>query len=85
MNGNTVNIDTKAVERLETLVRDAWKVSIVAHIRPDGDAVGSTLAMLHYLLSRGKDAVVIYSDPLPETLTFMLSGTPWSSVRTLRR
>ncbi|WP_419522118.1 hypothetical protein [Leyella stercorea] len=49
MNGNAVNIDTKAVERLETLVRDAGKVSIVAHIRPDGDAVGSTLAMLHYL------------------------------------
>lgn len=80
MNGNTVNIDTKAVERLETLVRDAGKVSIVAHIRPDGDAVGSTLAMLHYLLSRGKDAVVIYSDPLPETLTFMLSGTPEENV-----
>lgn len=44
---------------------------IVAHERPDGDAVGSTLAFYHILRSLGKDAVVYAQDRTPENYLFL--------------
>jgi phosphoesterase RecJ-like protein len=35
------------------------KIAIVAHVGPDGDAMGSTLALWHYLMTIEKEPVVI--------------------------
>lgn len=69
-------IDTSGIEVLDLMIRKNKKISLVAHIRPDGDAIGSTLAMRGYLAARGCDAAVIYSDMVPETLAFLREGTP---------
>lgn len=68
--------DEGKTNALDALINNCRKVSIAAHIRPDGDAIGSTLAFRCYLEARGCDAVVIYSDKVPETLKFMRKGTP---------
>ena len=69
-------IDTSGIEVLDLMIRKNKKISLVPHIRPDGDAIGSTLAMRGYLAARGCDAAVIYSDMVPETLAFLREGTP---------
>ena len=43
----------------------AKKLLITAHVNPDGDAVGSTLALAALLRSKGKKATVMIDDKLP--------------------
>lgn len=68
-------VDNVKISAFDALIADSKRISLVAHIRPDGDALGSTLALLNYLQGRGKDAYVIYSDILPHTLLFMTKDT----------
>jgi phosphoesterase RecJ-like protein len=44
---------------------------ITAHIRLDGDALGSELALYHLLRSLGKEAVVYNQDGIPENYRFL--------------
>lgn len=55
---------------LEAL-RSARRVLIVSHVRPDGDAMGSCLALAWLLRSQGADALVYNADGLPGFLNFM--------------
>jgi bifunctional oligoribonuclease and PAP phosphatase NrnA len=41
---------------------------ISSHARPDGDSIGSQLAMAYALKALGKDAVVVNADPAPAPL-----------------
>ena len=49
-------------ERILELFESATKVVIVCHVAPDGDALGSTLALWEILRNRGKKATVITPD-----------------------
>jgi phosphoesterase RecJ-like protein len=44
---------------------------IAAHERPDGDAIGSSLAFYHMLRGLGKNAVVYSQDRIPENYLFL--------------
>lgn len=66
--------------QLDKMFSAASRVVITAHTHPDGDACGSTLALRHYLQVRGADAVVILPEAIPETLSFMVSGTDPSGI-----
>ncbi len=46
-------------------------VLVASHDRPDGDAIGSALAMGMLLEKLGKRAVVVNRDPVPESLAFL--------------
>lgn len=50
-------------------------VCIVGHVRPDGDCVGSQLALAHALLAAGKHVTVWNADPIPATLAFLDPGS----------
>lgn len=52
-------------------MRDAKRVVICAHIRPDGDTLGSSIAMSRALEKLGKEALVVDSYPVPPTLSFL--------------
>ena len=45
------------------------RIVVTSHVRPDGDAIGSALAMAAALTAIGKDARVINRDPAPAPLT----------------
>jgi bifunctional oligoribonuclease and PAP phosphatase NrnA len=47
------------------------KVVIVVHTRPDGDAMGSGLGLMHYLRSRGHQAQLIVPSAVPDYLRWM--------------
>ena len=58
---------------LDNLLTGASHISASVHIHPDGDALGSGLALISYLkVVREKDAVLIVPDQIPESLSFML-------------
>ena len=47
------------------IIGDAQTIILTSHIRPDGDSIGSTLGLMHYLRAQGKDARVLIDDDLP--------------------
>lgn len=55
------------VERL----RQAKKVLIGTHQRPDGDALGSSLALMHALALQGKEVTVFLPDPAPHYFSYL--------------
>ncbi|MCL4498679.1 MAG: bifunctional oligoribonuclease/PAP phosphatase NrnA [Chloroflexi bacterium] len=57
----------KAWERMVA----ANSFAITCHERPDGDALGSILALGHALRAVGKDVTIISSDGVPENYTFI--------------
>lgn len=62
-------------EDLISRVREAIEIKndivIVSHVGPDGDAIGSSLALWHYLHQVGKEAHVIVPNGFPEFLSWM--------------
>ena len=52
-------------------LRPADKIAISGHVRPDGDSLGSTLALKLALEQLGKRAVVVYPDPVPAMYCYL--------------
>ncbi len=47
------------LDELKTFLSVPRKILITTHSKPDGDAMGSSLAMYHYLLKKGHEPVVV--------------------------
>jgi phosphoesterase RecJ-like protein len=56
---------------LKSFLRTTKKIVIIGHRNPDGDAVGSTLALSHYLTKKGHDASVVMPNDFPDFLKWM--------------
>jgi phosphoesterase RecJ-like protein len=59
------------VSTLQELCRSREKFLIISHVRPDGDAYGSTLALGLSLRAAGKDVVVTNADGLAPIFRFL--------------
>ncbi|MEY3451713.1 MAG: hypothetical protein RL711_1539 [Bacteroidota bacterium] len=46
-------------------------IVITAHKSPDGDSVGSSLGLLHFIEKLGKTAVICHPDPAPDFLSWL--------------
>lgn len=57
--------------RFSGLIDNARKVVICTHVSPDGDAVGSTLALKHWLTRKGKQVTVVVPNIFPDFLHWM--------------
>ncbi len=53
------------------LINEASSIIIIAHYRPDGDAIGSCLALAASLQALGKDVTCYNRDEVPQYLTFL--------------
>lgn len=47
------------------------KIVIVTHVSPDGDALGSSLGLYHYLVGRKKEVVIVVPNSYPTFLNWM--------------
>jgi phosphoesterase RecJ-like protein len=56
---------------VKSLLQTPKKVVIVPHVNPDGDAVGSSLGLYHYLVQKGHDVSVIVPNDYPEFLKWV--------------
>lgn len=59
------------IEEAAEKMMAAQKLLLTAHVNPDGDAIGSTLALAAFLRGRGKRADVWIDDKLPKNLSFL--------------
>src|SRR5690606_24103595 len=57
-------------EYLEALSRPK-KIIITTHHKPDGDALGSSLGLYHWLIGKGHDVNVVLSSDFPDFLSWM--------------
>ncbi len=59
------------IDHVEKWFVRAEKVVIVTHVSPDGDAVGSSLGLSHFLYSQGKRVHAIVPNAFPDFLRWM--------------
>ena len=59
------------VDHVEKWFEKADKIVIVSHVSPDGDAIGSSLGLYHFLLSQDKTVHVIVPNAFPDFLKWM--------------
>lgn len=64
-------IDQKSVDNTMSLIKQSDNIVITTHLSPDGDAMGSTLALYHYLKKLNKEAVVIIPNAFPYYLKWL--------------
>lgn len=68
MDGKSINLNYKNVN---ALLESAENIVITTHRSPDGDAMGSALAMQQMLAKRGKKSQVIVPNRFPEFLAWL--------------
>ena len=58
-------------QRIISVIESHQHFLLTSHINPDGDALGSELALAEYLESLGKKVTIINSDPVPAIYQFL--------------
>jgi phosphoesterase RecJ-like protein len=71
---NVKELNQKIISTIRKQLKQSNKVLVVTHQRPDGDAIGSLLAMGLPLISAGKDVQLVIKDGIPDNFRF-LSGS----------
>lgn len=71
------------LEQATAFIQSHQSFYLAAHRSPDGDTLGSCLALRAALLSMGKDATVVCPDPVPDYLSFMEGADTVRSDETL--
>lgn len=66
-----MRISKEHLEEFIKMVDEAQTIAIASHVNPDGDNLGSTLALRRSLEKYGKDIEVIAIDPIDDYLKFL--------------
>jgi phosphoesterase RecJ-like protein len=64
------------------------KFLLTTHINPDGDGIGSEVALARWLLARGRDARILNDSVVPPQFTFLTDGVEfeaWEAERAEQR
>ena len=69
---NTIN--SEKIYRFNAMLEAAERIVIATHMKPDGDAVGSSMGMYHTLKLYGKPAKVAFTNPAPASISFLTDG-----------
>lgn len=63
------------IDAVKRIVDAGTRFVVLSHKNPDGDAVGSSLALCHYLRSLGKECFVVLPNRFPDFLAWMPDAT----------
>ncbi len=61
----------RVVQKIIQAIRSSQTICVVGHVRPDGDCIGSQLALGLALKNEGKDVMCWNEDPVPDKLSFL--------------
>lgn len=64
-------IASQKITEVEELLDNYDKIVIVTHVSPDGDAIGSSLGLYHYLRELGNNVNVIVPNSFPDFLAWI--------------
>ncbi|TAH59562.1 MAG: bifunctional oligoribonuclease/PAP phosphatase NrnA, partial [Gottschalkiaceae bacterium] len=53
------------------VIKESANIIILSHIAPDGDSIGSSLALFNALIKHGKNAKFVLDDVVPEIYKFL--------------
>ncbi len=67
----TIPVKNEVVSKIRQALSGAREVSILTHTNPDGDAIGSALALYHFLRAKGINAHVLLPSMYPDFLAWM--------------
>lgn len=62
---------TEILRKIAEELRSGYRFLISTHVNPEGDAIGSVLALGLALKDLGKKVLVLTQDPIPPVLTFL--------------
>ena len=68
-------MDKSLIIELKKLLSKKQKIVIIPHKNPDGDAIGSSLALMHFLNSKLHESFVVSPNDYPSFLKW-LPGEP---------
>ena len=66
-----MSISESSIRYLKQLLDEKTDVLITTHYNPDGDAIGSSLALYHFLSTQGIQATVLIPNELPSFLQWL--------------
>lgn len=69
--------DAELARPIQKLIDDARTIIVTGHERPDGDCIGSTVALCAMLRAIGKDARVVNADQAPTRYQFLAKEVPF--------
>lgn len=58
-------------KQIVALIQESNKIVITSHKSPDGDSIGSSIAMQEFCKSLGKTAIICHPDPAPDFLLWL--------------
>ncbi len=64
-------MDKVNISKARLLINNATNIVVTAHKNPDGDAVGSALALYHFLKDKGKNVTAILPNRFPDFFDWM--------------
>ena len=64
-------MNSEDIKAVMELLASSQEIVIVPHKNPDGDAIGSTLGLWHYLTNKGLSATIIAPNDYPKFLKWM--------------
>ncbi len=56
---------------LYQIIKDAKRIGIAGHVKPDGDCTGSCLGLFHYIQTHFKKDVHVFLEPIPTVFNFL--------------
>jgi phosphoesterase RecJ-like protein len=59
------------IDRILEMVRTKERFVLTTHVNPDGDGIGSELALYHHLKGLGKEVHILNPSPLPDLFRFL--------------
>jgi phosphoesterase RecJ-like protein len=64
-------IEKEVIQSILDKINASEQFVITAHKSPDGDSIGSSLALYHFLLAKGKQVIICHPDPCPNYLKWL--------------
>ncbi|MGB1831177.1 MAG: DHH family phosphoesterase, partial [Flavobacteriaceae bacterium] len=64
-------MDQAFINTLEQTLQNPQKILIIPHKNPDGDALGSALALMHFLRNEQHQAIVVSPNDYPLFLKWL--------------
>lgn len=64
-------IQQSNIDHFAKWLNKAEKITIVTHLSPDGDAIGSALGLMHYLDGQDKEVNIVVPNAFPDFLQWM--------------
>ena len=59
-------LSNQQLSEIKSFLSQKKKITLTTHSNPDGDAIGSIVAMMHYLEKKGHDVKAVVPNPFPD-------------------